>query len=103
MTGYTTEDLASGTEFKILRSVTSAFKRPDFLKQVLDEEKQAGPDGIKRHVRADAAIVTGPDLTYVLAIYARGIEDTRWTVDNDALVTGARISRMVFDHFRRAR
>lgn len=42
MTGYTPEDLAAGTEFKILRSATSAFKRPDFLKQVLEEEKQAG-------------------------------------------------------------
>jgi beta-lactamase class A len=66
-----------------------------------DEEKRAGPDGVKRHIRADAAIVTGPGLTYVLAIYAREIADTRWTPDNDALVTGARISRMVFDHFSR--
>lgn len=66
-----------------------------------DEEKQAGPDGIKRHVRADAAIVTGKELKYVIAIYAREIEDTRWSVDNDALVTGARISRMIFDWFSR--
>jgi beta-lactamase class A len=64
-----------------------------------DEEKHPGSDGIKRHVRADAAIVTGSNFTYVIAIYARQIEDTRWTVDNDALVTGARISRMVFDKF----
>lgn len=42
MTGYTPEDLASGSEFKILRSATSAFKRPEYLKQVLDEEKDAG-------------------------------------------------------------
>jgi beta-lactamase class A len=67
-----------------------------------DEEKHAGADGIKRHVRADAAIVTGKDLEYVLAIYAREIDDTRWSVDNDALVTGARISRLVFDRFSRA-
>src|SRR5262245_41800071 len=42
MTPYTLEELASGSEFKILRSATSAFKRPEFLKQVLDEEKHAG-------------------------------------------------------------
>lgn len=42
MTGYTPEDLASGSEFKILRSATSAFRRPEFLRQVLDEEKNAG-------------------------------------------------------------
>ncbi len=64
-----------------------------------DEEKHAAADGIKRHVRADAAIVTGPNVNYVVAIYAREIEDTRWSVDNDALVTGARVSRMIFDYF----
>ena len=68
-----------------------------------DEEKQPLKNGAKRHVRADAAIVTGPDLTYVIAIYARQVEDTRWGVDNDALTAGARISRMVFDHFSRKR
>jgi beta-lactamase class A len=64
-----------------------------------DEEKQAGADGRRRHVRADAAIVTGPNASYVVAIYARQIEDTRWGIDNDALVTGARVSRMIFDAF----
>jgi beta-lactamase class A len=68
-----------------------------------DEEKHAGADGIKRHVRADAAIVTGPELSYVIAIYARQIEDTRWGVENEALTTGARISRMIFDAFSKDR
>ncbi|MEO7272379.1 MAG: serine hydrolase, partial [Vicinamibacterales bacterium] len=66
-----------------------------------DEEKQPGPRGVKGQVRADAAIVTGPNgLRYVLAIYAREIEDPRWTVDNDALTTGARISRLIYDALR---
>jgi len=64
-----------------------------------DEEKHPGRDGIKRHVRADAAIVTGPSVSYAIAIQARHIEDTRWTVDNEALVSGAKISRMIFDYF----
>ena len=64
-----------------------------------DEEKHPARDGIKHHVRADAAIVTGPTVSYAIAIYARQIEDTRWTIDNDALVTGAKVSRMVFDYF----
>ena len=42
MTGYTPEELASVSEFKILHSATSAFRRPEFLRQVLDEEKEAG-------------------------------------------------------------
>jgi len=68
-----------------------------------DEEKHALKDGVKRHVRADAAIVTGPDFTYVVAIYARQVEDTRWGVDNDALTTGARVSRMIYDYFSKGR
>jgi beta-lactamase class A len=66
-----------------------------------DEEKHAQKDGVKRHVRADAAIVTGPDFSYVIAIYARQVEDTRWGVDNDALTTGARVSKLIYDYFSR--
>jgi beta-lactamase class A len=68
-----------------------------------DEEKHAGRDGLKRHVRADAAIVTGPNLRYVVAIYARQIEDTRWGIENEAVVVASRISRMIFEYFSRAR
>ena len=64
-----------------------------------DEEKHAGADGVRRHVRADAGIVTGPGFSYAIAIYARQIQDTRWGVENDALTTGARISRLLFEHF----
>jgi beta-lactamase class A len=68
-----------------------------------DEEKHAGPDGVRRHVRADAGIVTGPGFSYAIAIYARQIEDTRWGVENEALTTGARISRLLFEHYSSAR
>jgi beta-lactamase class A len=69
-----------------------------------DEEKQPGPGGVKGQVRADAAIVTGPNgLCYSLAIYARQIEDSRWTIENDALTTGARISKMIYDGLRGGR
>jgi hypothetical protein len=39
----------------------------------------------------------------VLAIYARQVDDTRWGIENDALTTGARISRLLFEHYSRAR
>jgi beta-lactamase class A len=68
-----------------------------------DEEKHAGSDGVRRHVRADAGVVTGPDFAYAIAIYARQIEDRRWGVENDALTTGARISHLLFDHFSTSR
>lgn len=42
MTGYTPQELAEGWEFKIVRSSTSAFRTPAFLRTVLDEEQRAG-------------------------------------------------------------
>ena len=65
----------------------------------IDAEKLPGPDGVKRHVRADVGIVSGPNFAYAVAIYARQIEDTRWGVDNEALVAGGRISLLLFEHF----
>ena len=66
-----------------------------------DEEKLPDASGRKGAVRADSGIVTTPRGSYVIAIYTRRVKDNRWSVDNDALVTGAEISRMVFDYFTR--
>ena len=65
----------------------------------IDAEKRPGLDGVKRHVRADVGIVNGPGFAYAVAIYARQIEDTRWGVENEALVAGGRISLLLFEHF----
>ena len=50
-------------------------------------------------IRNDAAYVKGPRGRYVVAILARHVKDKSPGVDNKALVTGARISRMVYDAF----
>jgi hypothetical protein len=42
MTGYTSTDLADGSEFKILRSATGAFKDPEQFRRILEEEGRAG-------------------------------------------------------------
>jgi hypothetical protein len=42
MTSYAQQDLAEGWEFKILRSSTGGFKRPEQLQQVLAEEARMG-------------------------------------------------------------
>jgi beta-lactamase class A len=68
-----------------------------------DDEKLADAAGVKGAIRVDSGIVTTPSGRYVLAIYARRTKDMRWTVDNDANVTGAEVSRMVFEHFTRGR
>jgi beta-lactamase class A len=66
-----------------------------------DEEKLPDAQGAPGSVRMDAGIVTTPKGRYVVAIFARRVKDMRWTVDNDALVTGAWVSRAVYDHFTR--
>jgi len=68
-----------------------------------DLEKLPDAGGVHRYVRADAAIVDGPRGRYVIAIFTRHGEDRRAGVDNSALVAGAEIARMVYDHFSRPR
>jgi len=64
-----------------------------------DEEKLADPSGFRGDVRNDAAYVKGPRGRYVLAILVRRGKDKSPGVDSEALVAGARISRMVYDRF----
>jgi hypothetical protein len=42
MTGYSERDLAEGWEFKFVRSSTGSFRRPEYLRGVLEEEARAG-------------------------------------------------------------
>jgi beta-lactamase class A len=64
-----------------------------------DEEKLPDATGFKGEIRTDAAYVKSPRVRYVIAICVRRGADTRATVDNEALVTGAELSRMVYEHF----
>jgi beta-lactamase class A len=64
-----------------------------------DDEKVADAAGLKGAIRVDSGIVSTPGGRYVVAIFARRGRDARWTVDNESLVVGAEVSRMVFDHF----
>src|SRR5262245_21839900 len=42
MTGYSPHALGGEWEFKILRSVNGAFRKPDLFRQALEEESHAG-------------------------------------------------------------
>jgi beta-lactamase class A len=64
-----------------------------------DAEKTPDAKGFRGDVRNDAAYVKGPKARYVIAICARRIRDTSAGVDNQALTTGAEISRLVYDYF----
>lgn len=67
-----------------------------------DEEKLPDAKGFRGDVRNDAAYVKGPKARYVIAICARRIRDKSASVDNEALRTGAELSRMVYERFRAA-
>ncbi|HXM77942.1 MAG TPA: serine hydrolase [Thermoanaerobaculia bacterium] len=62
-----------------------------------DEEKLPDASGRKGEIRTDAAYVRGPHSRYAIAICTRRGKDRRPGADNDALVTGAALSRMIYD------
>jgi beta-lactamase class A len=66
-------------------------------------DSRTGPDGRDGAIRNDVAVVSTPRGRYAIAIFTQGVADLRWGVDNEALVTGAEVSRLVFDHFTRQR
>jgi beta-lactamase class A len=66
-----------------------------------DSEKLADGKGRRGAIRVDAAIISTKELNYVVAIFTRHGADTRGGPDNAGVLTGAKISRAVFDHFTR--
>jgi beta-lactamase class A len=66
-----------------------------------DSEKLADERGRRGAIRVDAAIVTGDKVRYVIAIFVRHGRDTRSGVDNEAVLLGANLSRMVYERFSR--
>jgi hypothetical protein len=42
MTPYSSSDLAQDWEFKIIRSAMASFRKPEYLRRVLDNEARAG-------------------------------------------------------------
>lgn len=66
-----------------------------------DSEKLADEGGRRGAIRVDAAIVSGDKVRYVIAIFVRHGRDTRGGVDNEAVLLGANLSRMVYERFSR--
>jgi beta-lactamase class A len=66
-----------------------------------DEEKQADAGGVHGEIRTDAAYVRGPKARFVIAICTRRGTDKNPGADNGALVTGAKLSRMIYDAWSR--
>jgi len=64
-----------------------------------DSEKLPDERGRKGAIRVDAAIVTAGELRYVIAIFVRRGADTRGGADNEGVLLGARLSKMIYEHF----
>ena len=67
-----------------------------------DSEKLADAKGRRGAIRADAAIVTGEGVNYVIAIFTRRGGDTSGGPDNAGVLAGAKVARAVHDHLTRA-
>lgn len=57
------------------------------------------PSGLRRHVRNDVGIVDAPQGRYLICLFTQDVMDSRWLPENEALTTGADISRLIYDHF----
>jgi beta-lactamase class A len=64
-----------------------------------DSEKLADAQGRRGAIRTDAAVVTGDDIRYVIAIFVRRGADTRGGFDNAGVLLGAKLSQLVFEIF----
>lgn len=64
-----------------------------------DSEKTLDDGGRRGAIRVDAAIVTGPGVRYVIAVFTRRGADTRGGPDNAGVLLGAKLSRLVFEAF----
>ena len=65
-----------------------------------DSEKLADAKGLRGAIRVDAAIVNAKEFSYVIAIFTRRGADTRGGPDNAGVLTGARLSRAVYEQFQ---
>ena len=110
-TGRAVNATASEAMLATLRGQTDRAMIPRLLpaavrtgnKTGTDSEKLADDKGHRGAIRADAAIVTSARGRYVIAIFVRRGRDTRGGVDNEAVLLGARLARLVHDHFHRPR
>ncbi len=66
-----------------------------------DEEKLPDSRGLHGEIRTDAAYVKGPKARFVIAICTRRGKDKSPGADNAALMTGAKLSRMIYDAWSR--
>ena len=66
-----------------------------------DAEKRPGDGGRRGAIRVDAAIVTGKNVRYVIAVFTRRGADGSSGVENAGVLLGAQLSKLVFEGWNR--
>ena len=66
-----------------------------------DTEKRPDDGGRRGAIRVDAAIVTGKNVRYVIAVFTRRGADGRSGVENAGVLLGAQVSKLVFEGWNR--
>ena len=66
-----------------------------------DTEKRPDDGGRRGAIRVDAAIVTGKNVRYVIAVFTRRGADGSSGVENAGVLLGAQLSKLVFDGWNR--
>jgi beta-lactamase class A len=64
-----------------------------------DAEKQPDASGARGHIHHDVAIVRTPNASWVLAVLTRRGRSQTWSADNEALVAGAEISKVIYERW----
>jgi beta-lactamase class A len=62
-----------------------------------DSEKVADERGRRGAIRVDAAVVTGRNVRYVIAVFTRRGADGRGSAANEGVVLGAKLSQLVYE------
>lgn len=94
--GISVKNVDTGQTFHVNADVRSHHCRQQ---DRVGRGEEPDASGFKGDVRTDAAYVETPKARHMIAICVRRVRDKRPGVDNRALVTGARLSRMVYDSF----
>ncbi len=96
MTPYSAKDLDEGWEFKILRSTYAAFRNPEKLRTVLEEEKRGGWTLVEKFDDQRIRLKRPAGAKLAQAEFADGYDPYRTTVGSSHGVIIAAILSFVF-------
>ncbi len=102
--GQLVDQASSETMISILKKQRDRDQIPRFvsyddLGQNSGGVQVADKTGALDNVRNDVGLIITKKGTYLLAIFAWNSPDTRWTPDNAATLTVARLAKVLVDHF----